>query len=156
MRQAASKAGGKPAVLTIFLAMLPIWPVSAQNPIPETFTNLQVLPKDISRQQLVPIMRSFALNLGVRCEHCHAGEGNDLSQFDFASDARPAKATARNMMALTRTINQTLADALGTPEAGAGQRVTCYTCHRGSTKPLTQPPGGSTELRSLTARAPIP
>jgi len=121
--------------------------VSAQqpNPIPENFTNLQVLPKDITRQQLVPIMRSFALNLDIRCEHCHLGEGNDLSKFDFASDVRPAKATARKMLALTRTINESLGQALGEPAEGAGPRVTCYTCHRGALKPLTSPPGGGTE-----------
>jgi hypothetical protein len=154
MRQVACKAGGKPAILIACFVALLVRPALAQNPIPETYTNLQVLPKDISRQQLVPVMRSFALNLGVRCEHCHVGEGNDLSQFDFASDARPAKATARKMMALTRTINLTLADALGAPEPGAGQRVTCYTCHRGSTRPLVRPPDGGAEARNLPPRAP--
>jgi len=133
-----------PAVVLCLVAM-PAAALSAQNPIPETYTNLKVLPGDITRQQLVPIMRSFALNLGVRCEHCHVGEGNDLSQFDFASDARPAKATARKMMALTRSINETLTEALGAPDTGVGQRVTCYTCHRGSTQPLTRAPGGSVD-----------
>jgi hypothetical protein len=135
---------GLRAVVLLALVTLVAAPVSdqAQNPIPETFTNLQVLPKDITRQQLVPIMRSFALNLGVRCEHCHLGEGNDLSQFDFASDMRPAKATARKMLGLTRSINDTLAQALGAPAPGSGDRVTCYTCHRGAAKPLTAPPGG--------------
>jgi hypothetical protein len=147
-------AGLRPAVL-LCLVMVLAAPASAQqNPIPETFTNLQVLPKDLSREQLVPIMRSFALNLGVRCEHCHLGEGNDLSQFDFASDARPAKATARKMIGLTRSINETLAQALGAPEAGAGQRVTCYTCHRGAVKPLTAPPGGG--LTTVTPAARVP
>ncbi len=103
-----------------------------QNPIPETFTNLQVLPKDITRVQLVPVMRNFAIHLGVRCEHCHLGEGNDLSRFDFASDARPAKAVARKMLGLTRTINESLSQGLGAPAADAGPRVTCFTCHRGA------------------------
>jgi hypothetical protein len=112
-----------------------------QNPIPETFTNLQVLPKDITRAQLVPVMRSFAMHLGIRCEHCHVGEGNDLSKFDFASDAKPAKATARKMMSMVRTINGTLLDGVGTAPPPGTNRVTCYTCHRGARTPLTSPPG---------------
>jgi hypothetical protein len=109
-----------------------------QNPIPEKFTNLQVLPKTITRAELVPIMRNFALQLGVRCEHCHVGEGNDLSKFDFAADKKPAKATARQMLRMVNTLNTTLAD-VGTPAAAGQSKVTCFTCHRGATKPLTGP-----------------
>lgn len=132
-------------VLSLLLSALALGTAVAaraqQNPIPEKFTNLQVLPKDITRAQLVPVMRNFAMHLGVRCEHCHLGEGNDLSKFDFASDARPAKATARKMMAMVRTINGTLLDGVGTPPAPGTNRVTCYTCHRGAKTPLTSPPG---------------
>lgn len=118
--------------------------------IPETYTNLQVLPKDINRRDLVPIMRGFALNLGVRCEHCHLGEGNDLSKFDFASDIRPAKAVARRMLRMVGTINDTLLAGVGTPPAPGSPKVTCFTCHRGSVKPLTAPPGGG--VRPVPAR----
>ena len=108
------------------------------NPIPEKFTNLQVLPKTITRAELVPIMRSFALQLGIRCEHCHVGEGNDLSKFDFAADKKPTKATARQMLRMVNTLNTMLAD-VGTPAAAGQSKVTCFTCHRGTTKPLTAP-----------------
>lgn len=108
--------------------------VGVRAQIPEKFTNLQVLPKDITRQNLVPIMRSFAMNLGVRCEHCHLGEGNDLSKFDFASDVRPAKAVARRMLRMVDQINTTLA-SVGEPPAPGAPKVTCYTCHRGEVKP---------------------
>ncbi len=53
--------------------------------------------------------------LGVRCEHCHVGEGNDLSKFDFASDARPAKAVARKMILMLRAINGPLLEGAKTP-----------------------------------------
>ena len=33
--------------------------------------NLQVLPKDMPRNQVTALMRTFAMSLGVRCEHCH-------------------------------------------------------------------------------------
>src|SRR5690349_12663013 len=34
--------------------------------------NLQVLPKDMPRNQVTALMRTFTAALGVRCEHCHA------------------------------------------------------------------------------------
>lgn len=111
-----------------------------QNPIPEKFTNLQVLPKDITRADLVSMMRGFTGSLGVRCEHCHLGEGNDLSKFDFASDVRPAKAIARKMIVMLRAINGPLLEGVGTPVGAGALKVTCFTCHRGDRVPLTARP----------------
>jgi hypothetical protein len=113
----------------------------ASSQLPERFTNLQILAKDMPRPALVAVMRSFARELGVRCEHCHLGEGNDLSQFDFASDVRPAKATARKMMRMIETINRDALKDIGDP--ARLPKVTCYTCHRGAKMPLTSPPSGS-------------
>lgn len=113
-----------------------------QQELPEKFTNLQVLPKDIPQRPLIDLMRSFALGLGVRCEHCHVGEGNDLSKFDFASDARATKATARRMLRMMITINDDLLAGVGEPPPPGSRKVTCFTCHRGATKPLTAPPAG--------------
>jgi hypothetical protein len=112
-----------------------------QNPIPEKFTNLQVLPKTITRAELVPIMRGFALQLGVRCEHCHVGEGPDLSKFDFASDSKPKKAVARQMLKMMTALNAQVA-GIGDPAPAGAQKITCFTCHRGAVKPLTAPGGG--------------
>lgn len=109
--------------------------------IPEKFTNLQVLPKTITRAELVPIMRGFALNLGTRCEHCHVGEGNDLSKFDFAADTKPAKATARQMMKMVAALNPQVA-GINEPAPAGKDKITCFTCHRGALKPLTAPGGG--------------
>ena len=39
--------------------------------IPDKFTNLKVLPKDIAKRDLVETMRSFSMALGVTCQHCH-------------------------------------------------------------------------------------
>src|SRR5471030_3269296 len=47
-------------------------------------------------------------------------------------DDKPAKKTARNMMAMTAAINK---------DSFRGQlQVTCYSCHRGSTRPVNVPP----------------
>lgn len=107
----------------------------APTQIPQQFTNLQVFPPDISRQDLVAQMRQFCFDLDVRCQHCHVGEGDDLSTFDFASDAKPAKATARRMLQMVRAINGEWLKDVGAP--AHGPKVTCFTCHRGATKPVT-------------------
>ena len=83
---------------------------------------------------------------GVRCEHCHAGEGNDLSKFDFASDAKPQKVTARRMIVMAREINTKLLAGFPPGRDEATPAVTCYTCHRGQTKPLTARPAEAGRL----------
>jgi photosynthetic reaction center cytochrome c subunit len=102
------------------------------------FKNLKVFPKDVSRAELLSNMKFFSQSLGVRCTYCHVGEeGKPLSTFDFASDAKDHKTIARDMIRLADHINQDrLPKILVDPEA----KVTCFTCHRGSTKPLTAPP----------------
>jgi hypothetical protein len=74
-------------------------PAAPKKPvIPDTYTNLQVLPKDIKKPDLLPIMKSFAITMEVRCMHCHAVT-DDLSSGDFASDEKPTKLAARKMLA---------------------------------------------------------
>ena len=118
------------AAVTVLLAC----PVEAQWP-PESFTNLKVLPKDISREELTALMRSFTRALGVRCTHCHVGvEGEPLSSYTFAADDKPAKRKARVMLDMVRDINSrhlpTL-DKRGDPPV----KVECATCHRGTAEP---------------------
>ncbi|HWW96719.1 MAG TPA: c-type cytochrome [Edaphobacter sp.] len=103
----------------------------ASAQVPDTFTNLQSLPKTISRQDLTNIMRGYAFSLGTRCEHCHAASKTP-GKLDFASDEKPAKATARTMIRMTEEINHKYVAALSPPSA-----VECVTCHRGSTDPKT-------------------
>jgi thioredoxin reductase len=114
--------------------------------IPATFKNLQLLPKDIPRMELIATMKGFAMQLGVRCEHCHVGEGDDLSKFDFAADTKPTKATARKMILMSRALNEQVTALDVPPAPGAtptpGPKITCYTCHRGEKKPKTAPGGG--------------
>ena len=138
----------KPMAVARLLAVLILLlgaTVTMRAQIPQTFKNLQVLPKDISRNDLTVMMKSFAQGLGVRCEHCHVGEGNDLTKFDFAADTKPAKATARRMIHMVNQLNDLVVGLKVSPDMPATKvppQITCFTCHRGEKKPLTAPGGG--------------
>jgi hypothetical protein len=103
-------------------------------------TNLQVLPKDTPRPQVIAMMRTFTSGLGVQCEHCHVG--SDPQSMQYAADDKPTKATARKMIQMVMAINTQFLQGVGDPAAPTTPKVTCYTCHRGALKPLTAAPAG--------------
>ena len=129
-------------------------PPPAQPPFAvPPFKNLKVFPKDISRADLIANMKFFAQSLGVRCTFCHVGtEGQPLSTFDFASDAKDKKLTARKMLAMVHRIN---AEDFHVTDFSK-VKVTCFTCHRGSTKPATQIPPGAVLVPPPAGGAPPP
>ena len=85
--------------------------------------NVQVL----GGADLPSTMQSFVQALGLlekgTCSYCHVE--------DRSSDEKRPKQVARRMITMMRAINGTFPDGQ--------QHVTCYTCHRGNTKPLTEP-----------------
>jgi tetratricopeptide (TPR) repeat protein len=107
----------------------------ARAQFPEKFTNLKVLPKDISKADLQSTMRGFAFALNVRCEHCHVEKaGGKKFEMDFAADDKEAKRTARVMLEMVATINSDYITKLSqTPPV----QVQCVTCHHGLAKPRT-------------------
>lgn len=100
--------------------------------LPDKFSNLQVLPKDISKTDLTQLMRSFAFALNVRCNHCHVEKPGKDAGFDFAADDKQPKKTARVMLTMTTSINRDYLSKLDKPDP---VRVECVTCHRGLTEP---------------------
>ncbi len=102
--------------------------------------NLQVLAKDITRQDLQNTMRGFTSALGVMCDHCHVTE----PARDFASDAKQTKKTARVMMQMTAHVNETIGAGVGKPAADV-TRVQCATCHRGHAIPEAPVPSPPTD-----------
>ena len=100
-------------------------------------TNLQVLPKDLSGDQVVDIMHKFEDQLGVDCDYCHAKNTTTkpgVGHLDFPSDDNPVKDRARTMIRMSDEINQRFLTQLKNPPAA--HEVSCGTCHRGNAKPL--------------------
>ena len=98
--------------------------------------NLEVLPKEISSQELSDTMKGFALGLGVRCETCHVGEaGQPLDTFDFDSDEKAMKRKARVMVQMLADVNSDYVPQLNEIEDAKRVEVRCVTCHRGRPQP---------------------
>jgi Photosynthetic reaction centre cytochrome C subunit len=121
-------------VVVLFLT-IPASPVAAQQwDWPEEPENLRVLV-GFSGRQLSPVMRGFTRALGVRCSYCHVGEeGQPLTTYDFPSDEKLPKRTARTMLGMLGDIN----DRLDSIEPSGDRRVNmwCHTCHRGRPRPM--------------------
>ncbi|MGH7555575.1 MAG: c-type cytochrome [Longimicrobiales bacterium] len=123
------------ALLLACLALAAAAPARAQ--IPDTFTNLKVLPKTISRDSLVATMRYFATALGVRCWYCHVGGDTvTLEGMRFDDDEDEDKEKARFMLRMVDRLNgELLADMSRRDEPSL--HVECATCHGGLPRPQT-------------------
>jgi hypothetical protein len=95
-------------------------PKAASN---DGFGNVQVLK---GAHDLLPTMHFIRASLGVRCDYCHITETGK-----YYLDDKPAKRRAREMIVMTRQLNETA--------FGGRQVVTCNTCHRGSVIPVRVP-----------------
>lgn len=87
----------------------------------QKYKNIQLL-KGLPSERLMKVMFAFKSSLGVDCTHCHIKD-------QFEKDDKPQKQTARKMIQLVRDTNT----KLGTTTS----RVTCFTCHRGQTRPAS-------------------
>jgi hypothetical protein len=101
----------------------------------EDFTNLQVLPKDISPKALQQIMvDEFQDGLGVGCNFCHANEKGSL-HLDYASDEKPEKEIARSMMRMTMDINKKYFEDEHPLIGDSLMTISCVSCHNGVPHP---------------------
>jgi len=89
----------------------------------EAYKNIQTL-KGIPADQLIPAMQFITYSLGVECSFCHV-EGA------FEKDDKKPKQAARKMMQMMFAINH--------DNFEGKRKVTCYSCHRGSSHPLSTP-----------------
>ena len=133
------------AVLTVVLALGGLHAQSAAQPAnpledwkPDTLHNIQVLPKDITPDALMALMRDWNASLNVDCVFCHKGQvGKPWSTYDFTDDTKKRHEVARLMVKSTIRLNEEFKD-LG--EMDEPTKVTCATCHRRSRHPEITPP----------------
>ena len=136
-----------------------IWPINKKNSIyagillflvagiaatrppqekPE-WKNLRVIPKNMDEDQMERIMHQYTRQLGVTCSYCHPDTKPDVfpRRVDFASEEKPEKLTARNMMIMTDKLNKKYFDFKNNYgfESLKTAIITCNTCHRGLPKP---------------------
>ena len=136
------RSAAKVALVLVALALgvsarVGVWNTAAhaarqEKTLGQTGKNVKVLT-DLPESQTFLVMNFMSASLGVRCDYCHVHEGDD--KWVWESDAKPTKLTARRMMRMQIDINRGNRDILGT----SGVAVTCFTCHRGQTKPANSP-----------------
>jgi hypothetical protein len=124
-RRVSMTVAGLFVVLPLSVASPAVGQQAAPSPAPaagaQPARTVQVLT-DIPTALMIPTMRVISASLGVECEFCH--ESNRTLNTE-------RKDVARRMMTMTRALNAS---------AFSGQpRVTCFTCHRGSSNPLAAP-----------------
>jgi photosynthetic reaction center cytochrome c subunit len=100
---------------------------AAEKTVEQVQKNIKVL-NGLPESQLIPVMNYIGASLGVRCTFCHV---NKDGKWDFPSDEKPEKGTAREMIQMVQGINKTT--------FRGNSAVGCYTCHRGSTNPARVP-----------------
>lgn len=87
------------------------------------FKNLQVLPKNVTKGALIAQMNAQVVAIGKDCTHCHDPKD--------PSAETPMKEKTRDMMRMVTELN--------TKWPGTMNRITCWTCHRGTHKPQDKP-----------------
>lgn len=128
----------KKLTVIVFLAAFLFFGVAGYTPkTPQgEYKNLQVLPKDISHEDLDKVMHSFTDALNVKCGFCHVHTGDDWrAGWDMASDDKPEKNAARHMLKMTMDINTNYFNWANSSRPDTIRAVTCVTCHRGSAHP---------------------
>jgi len=105
-------------------------PAAAQRPpmAEQAFKNIQVL-RGIPVDEFLATMGMMAASTGLNCTHCHSG--NDYTVESYAADTIDLKQTARKMIVIMNTINQSF--------FAGRQVVTCWTCHQGEQVPRNAP-----------------
>lgn len=105
-------------------------------------TNLKVLPKTLTGDQVHEIMHKWAGALGTECDTCHAVDPtkklpNGHPALNFADDSKREKQTARLMLKMTEDINKNYTSMVESSRNSSetAKKVTCGTCHRGHVDP---------------------
>ena len=117
----ATPEAGPPSNPDLWPAELNLPADQAALPAAKVYKNLKFL--NSTAGDLRSSMLFISASLGVNCSHCHV-----VGSWD--KDEKPAKETARKMLAMVRDVRGEYSDI----------RVGCPTCHHVATKPEMSPP----------------
>jgi hypothetical protein len=124
--------GGVGTVSAWLLSVVVATGQAGQAPRPQmsedVFKNVQIL-KGIPVDEFMDTMGMFANALSLNCVDCHTSES--VGSWEHFADETALKRTARRMILMVNTINK--------DNFGGARMLTCYTCHRGDTRPKTVP-----------------
>ena len=122
-------------IITVLLVVVSLC-VTAMRVPGNGYTNLKVLPRNISTKELNKIMiDDFEDDLGVSCNYCHAKAKGETQKLDYASDEKPEKEIARKMMRMTLKLNKEYFKMKHPSIGSPALTVTCNTCHNGQPHP---------------------
>jgi hypothetical protein len=99
------------------------WADQEKKTAEQVFKNIQVLKNELATNWMT-VMSFMSASLGVDCTHCHV-------QGAFEKDDKPAKQTARKMLNMVTAVGKQFYEK--------GNRISCYTCHRGKPQPEMNP-----------------
>jgi len=95
-------------------------------PAESVFKNIKLM-KGVPAERLLRTMNAFGHSLGVSCRFCHV-PGH------WADEDKPHKRIARDMMVMSRAINDSLLSKVYNPDNDR-RFVGCNTCHHGHPNP---------------------
>jgi hypothetical protein len=98
-------------------------------PAGQVFKNVKLLA-DVPAARFLRIMDAgYSQSLGIGCDYCHVEDR-------WEADEKRPKLAAREMIAMTHDLNETLGQMENIYTSDAS--VNCTTCHRGYVKPALQ------------------
>ena len=121
------------------LAQTPPEPAPDPSKAEGRFKNIQVF-KGHPADDVVPAMQFISASLGVDCDFCHVEHAPE-------KDDKKEKQTARKMINMTFAINQANFDG--------HREVTCMSCHRGASQPVSVPAIAAIEPKPETPAAAV-
>lgn len=122
------------SIAALFIFLIQRSQAVTSNAVPPQEKTVEQAQKNIKvltgmpQSQLIPVMNYFAASMGRRCNFCHV---NKDGQWDYASDEKPEKATAREMIKMVLDLRK--------QKFNGADEISCYTCHRGQNHPINTP-----------------
>ena len=143
-------------------AQAPAVQSAAPKPEPSAYpapTNLQVLAKTMTGQQVHELMEEWSRDLGTQCDACHTVDRTRMGAdgrpaLNYADDQKDMKQVSRMMYTMMDQMNTSFVAKVH----GSGVAVSCGMCHRGEVgaepyapqKPVVLP---ESEIRAVSRAA---